>query len=123
MSVEATTDRRRKRIVEHTISGFNSGENAIIFGNTMEQVVADKLGNQKFRQYIARPKSILAITPEWVGPTILKTTFLELKDDAMAQFICAQAKETLKIYNDVHKAKLKITKEVVRGKPQPQYIG
>ena len=123
MSVESATNRHRKRIVEHTIDGFTNATAAIVFGNTVEQLVKDKIGAQKFRQSIGAPDISLAITPEWIGPTVLKTTFLELKDDAMAEFICAQFNQTLKTHNDVHRASIKVTSKVVRGQPQPQFIG
>ena len=118
---ESATERHRKRIVEHTVDGFSNAQSAIIFGNTIEQIIKDKIGEQKFRQFIAAPDTSLAITPDWVGDTVLKTTFLELADDAMAEFICHQVEKTLKTYNEVHKSSLKAAK-TVRGKPQPQFI-
>jgi hypothetical protein len=123
MSTESAANRRRKRIVEHTIDGFTNASTAIIFGNTVERLVKDKIGAQKFRQYIGAPDISLAITPEWIGPTVLKTTFLELEDDEVANFICDQFSRTLKTHNDVHRASIKITSKIVRGKPQPQFIG
>ena len=123
MSVESAADRHRKRVVEHWIEGFTNAQTAITFGNTIEQIIKDKIGNDKFRQYIAAPDTILAITPEWVGPTVLKTTFMELKDHNMAEFICDEVKRAAQFYNEAHKASISITDSVVRGKPQPQYIG
>ena len=122
MSVESAADRHRKRIVEHTIDGFTNAPAAVIFGNTAAAVISDKIGPCKFRQCIGSPDTHLAITSEWIGPTVLKTTFLELKDDGMAEFICDQMSQVAKHYNDAHKASIKITGRVVRGKPQPQYI-
>ena len=122
MSTESATERHRKRIVEHTVDGFSNAQSAIIFGNTIEQIIKDKIGAQKFNQQIGAPDTKLAITPEWKQETVLRATFLELADDAMAEFICHQFEKTLKIHNEVHRASLKTTK-LVRGKPQPQFIG
>ena len=123
MSVESAADRHRKRIVEHTISGFGTAESAVTFGNTAERVIKDAIGDQKFRQYIGAQNTGLAITEGWTGPTVLRTTFLELKDDGMAAFICDEMKRVAKVHNEVHKTSISITSETVRGKPQPQYIG
>ena len=123
MSLETDTERRRKRIVEHWVEGFSSAESAVIFGNTIERIIKDKIGAQKFRKYISTPETPLTITSRWVGDTNLKTVFLALADDAMAEFICNEFANMLKIHNDVHKASIKITRKVVRGKPQPQYLG
>jgi hypothetical protein len=123
MSTESAADRHRKRIVEHTIKGFTNAQAAITFGNTVERVILDKIGDQKYRQYIGAPDTKLAITPEWLGPTVLKNTFLELKDDGMATFIREQTKLVTESYNEAHKASISIVSSVVRGKPQPQYIG
>ena len=121
--VESAADRHRKRIVEHTIEGFTNAQTAIIFGNTVEKLVTEKIGAQKYRQYIGSKDTSLAITPEWTEETVLKANFLELKDDDMAQFICDQFSKSMKIHNDVHRAHLKVVNKVIRGKPQPQFIG
>jgi len=120
---ETATERRRKRIVEHTVEGFTNASAAIMFGNTIESIIKDKIGKQKFYQYIGAPDTMLAITPEWIGPTILKTKFTALADDAMAEFICDQLNRIVKIHNDAHRASIKVTGKLIRGKPQPQYIG
>lgn len=122
MSVESAADRKRKRIVEHTVAGFTNAPSAVIFGNTVDRIVTDKIGKRKFRQYIGTPDTTLAITSQWNGPTVLKMSFLELPDDGMAAFICDEISRTTKHYNDVHKTSLHIASKVVRGKPQPQYI-
>ena len=121
--VESASDRKRKRIVEHTIEGFTNAQSAIVFGNTVERLVTDKIGKQKFRQSIGAPDIKMAITDRWTGPTVLKTNFLELQGDDMANFICHQISKSLKIHNDVHRASLNVVSKVIRGKPQPQYIG
>jgi hypothetical protein len=120
--MESSADRRRKRIVEHTIDGFTNAQTAIIFGNTVERLVNEKIGVQKFRQYIGSKDTSLAITDTWVGETVLKTTFLEL-DEPKAFFVRDQMGKTLKTHNDVHKAHLRAVKSLTRGKPQPQFIG
>jgi len=119
--VESATDRRRKRIVQHTVDGFTNAQAAIIFGNTVNKLVNEKIGACKFRQHIGARGTGLAITEGWTGPTVLKTTFLELDDDK-AHFICDQFNQVLKIYNDVHRAHLSIADKVIRGKPQPQFV-
>ena len=121
MITESATERHRKRIVEHRVEGFSDAQSAIVFGNTIEQIIKDKIGKQKFSQCIGTHDTSLAITPAWIGDTVLKTTFLELADDAMAEFICNQFNKTVKIHNDAHKASIRATK-VVRDKPQPQYL-
>jgi hypothetical protein len=123
MSTESAADRRRKRIVEHTIKGFTNAQAAITFGNTVERVILDKIGDQKYRQYIGSPDTKLAITPKWLGKTVLKNTFLDLEDDVMASYVCYQMKQVQESYNEVHKTSISIVSSVVRGKPQPQYIG
>lgn len=124
MSVESAYDRRRKRIVEHRITGFSSAQEAITFGNTVESLVEGKLGKVKFRQGIGAPDNpAIAITEAWTGPTALKTTFLEFTSDEAAQFICAQMQRALKEHNRAHSASARIANELIRDKPQPQTIG
>lgn len=124
MSVESAYNRRRKRIVEHRITGFESAQQAIIFGNTVESLVQERLGKVKFRQGIGSPDNpSIAITEGWVGPTALKTTFLEFTGDEAAQFICAQMQRALKEHNEAHSASARIANELIRDKPQPQTIG
>lgn len=123
MSVESAYDRRRKCIVEHTLAGFTSATQAIIFGNTVEHIVKDQAGAQKFRQYVAAPDTLIAITVDWQGPTILKTTFLELKDEAIAQYICTAMKKAINAHNLTYRARVRVLKEETRMKPQPQTIG
>ena len=123
MSVESASNRKRKRIVEHVISGFRTAPSAVTFGNTVEAIVADKIGQQKFRQYVGRPRSPLAITQDYLGDTVLKTTFLELESNDMAQFICSTMRHVAESHNEVHKASIHIDNETIRGKPQPQFLG
>lgn len=120
MSLETVSERRRKRVVEHVIAGFNSANQAIVFGNTVEELVNQQAGAQKFRQWIAKPGSDIAITEDWHGPTTLKTTFLELDQD-IALLICEQMKRAASIHSDVH-GKINIEQEIVREKPQPQFV-
>lgn len=122
MTIESKADRLRKRIVEHTLTGFTNARAAIVFGNTVEMIVTDKIGQRKFRQYIGAPDVNLAITPDWIGPTVLKTIFLELNDNDMAEFICNEISQAAKHHNDVHRASVTITNKIIRGKPQPQHL-
>ncbi len=123
MSTESTEARRYKRIVEHIIGGFNTANEAVTFANTVEQLVSEKVGAVKFRQSIGAPNTPLAITREWTGPTVLKTIFLELKDQDVAAYVCDIIKKTVASHEEVHKTLLQIHNEVVREKPQPQTIG
>ena len=123
MGPESALDRRRKRVVEHIVGNFDNAQAAITFGNTVESLVNEKLGKVKFRQYVARPRSPLAITEAYTGKTVLKTTFLELVGDDTAQYICATMKTAVSKHNEVHRASVKIANEVTRTKPQPQYLG
>ena len=120
---ESAADRKRKRIVEHVISGFKNAHSAITFGNTVELLVNEKIGQQKFRQYIGRPHSPLASTDGYTGDTVLKTTFLEIEGNDIAHFICSTMRNTAKSHNEVHKASIHIDTETIRGKPQPQFLG
>jgi hypothetical protein len=119
--MESSADRRRKRIVEHTIDGFINAQTAIIFGNTVERLVNEKIGVQKFRQYIGSKDTSLAITDTWVGEVVLKTTFLEINGED-STFILNQVSKTLKTHNDLHRANIRIVKALTRDKPQPQFI-
>lgn len=121
--VESAYERLRKRIVEATVSGFTSARDAITFGNTVEKLVADKAGIQKYRQQIGAPDTILAITPEWEGATVLKMTFLELRGTELAQHILKIIRKTATVHNEVHRGRVRIDREIIREKPQPQTIG
>ena len=124
MSLETASERKRKRIVEHIISGFRSAREAIIFGNTVEGIVEEAIGPRKFRHQIGAPGSNIAITEDWVGPTVLKTMFLELDHQNMAVFIVECIQKTTKAHTEVHpQSALRIEHETVREKPQPQFIG
>ena len=65
MSTETASIRKRKCIVEHIISGFQTAKQAIDFADTIESVVAVRTGRQKFRQFVGSPDTRLAITPQW----------------------------------------------------------
>jgi hypothetical protein len=120
--MESAYDRRRKRIVEHVIDGFGSGDEAVMFGNTFHRVVEDKVGKVKFRQYIGTDEADIAITEFWRGSTVLKTTFLELDQDKAVEVRDA-LERVLMVHNDVHGKHAQVIKEVTREKPQPQRIG
>ena len=120
---ESAADRRRQRMVRHTVEGFDSADNALIFGNTIEKIINDKIGKHKFRRWIDSPETTIAITKNWNGLTTLHTSFMGLIGDEAAQFVCEQMSKTVQIHNNVHRAAIKITDHLVRVKPQPQYIG
>jgi len=121
--MESAYDRRRKRIVEHVIDGFESAEDAIKFGNTLHQVVEDNVGKVKYRQYIGTDEADIAITEFWRGSTVLKTTFLEL-DQEKANAVCKYAGEMINFRNGITGVKdARVIKEIIREKPQPQRIG
>jgi len=125
MSTESAQIRRDKRIVEHIISGFSSAKEATIFANTVERLIMDSIGKGeflKFKHSVGAPNTTLAITSEWIGPTVLKTTFLEVNQN-LAMFICDVMKKTISSHEEVHKTLLQVHSEVVREKPQPQFIG
>jgi hypothetical protein len=119
---ETVSTRRRKRIVEHIVYGFKSAHDAIQFGNTIDMLVTDAIGRQKFDQQIAAPGTSMAITMHWVGPTVLKTIYLNLESQEMSVFITGLMKSTIGRYNKEYNAELKIAKELVREKPQEQRI-
>lgn len=123
MSLESVAARREKRIVEHIITGFNSAREAIIFGSTLERVVVETLGKVKFQISIGAPDTKLAITEGWTGKTVLKTIFLEIKNQNTAISIVEAVKKTVSSYEETHKTLLHVANETVREKPQPQFIG
>lgn len=116
MSSESLDTRRRKRIVEHVISGFNSAQQAMDFARAINKMVTKRIGKQRFHTSIAAPNTKIAITERWTGPTILKTSFVELKDQHVAIFITEGMRRTIKENN------LILENEIVREKPQPQFI-
>jgi hypothetical protein len=122
---ETLDTRRRKRIVEFIIAGFNNASEAIRFGNTVEQLVNEKVYDKfdlKMQQQIATPNSKIAITRQWLGPTTLKLIFLDVPHQTAAWFIVEQTRKTVSTHNEVHEASAEITHELVREKPQPQSL-
>lgn len=117
MSSETLDSRRRKRIIEHIISGFNNARDAKTFGSMVYRRIEREVGKQRYNQSIAAPDTVVAITEDWTGPTILKTTYLDLKDQHVAMFVVEGMRSALREHN-----KLKLEKEIVREKPQPQFI-
>lgn len=114
---ETLDTRRRKRIVEHVISGFNSAQQAADFGRAIKKMVdKQNIGYYKYQTSIAAPETKIAITERWRGPTVLKTIFLDLKDQHVAIFITEGMRRTIRENN------LKLEKETVSEKPQPQFI-
>lgn len=123
MSLETVAERRRKRIVEHSIGLFRNAPDAILFGNTVEKVVQQKIGKIKFRQYVGAPDTTLAITPDYQGETVLKTIFLEIPNNDAALHICQLMELSRQFFNTDHGTEIRIINEIVREKPQPQFIG
>lgn len=122
MSSEPAEVRRKKRIVEYVISGFPSANKAIVFGNTINSMVTESTGKQKYQQYIASPDTKLAITDKWNGLTTLKANFLELKSQHISVFITEAVRRAVRNHNELYPDKIKIEQEIVRIKPQPQFI-
>ena len=124
MSVETASERKRKRIVEHAISGFRNAKEAITFGNTVNSVIQGRVKEFiKFKQQIGSPDTTLAITESYTGETILKTIFLDVPDQNTAVFICDTLKVVADKHKDVHDNALHVMDEIVREKPQPQVMG
>lgn len=115
--MESNADRKRKHITEHVISGFNNANEAIIFGNTIEHIIVNKLKNSKFRQSIGSIETKLAITEDYQGPTVLKVNFLEIDREAIS-FIQNKIAELVGLSN----RDLLIEQTSAREKPQPQII-
>jgi len=123
MSLESAEARRQKRIVEHIVGGFDSASEAIKFANTVEKILTETIGQIKFRLSIGAPDTALAITKDWTGATVLKTTVLEIPDQNTAIFVCDVMKKTVSVHEHVHQNLLLIHKEIVREKPPPQKVG
>jgi len=124
MSLESASARREKRMVEQMIGGFRNAREAIVFGNTIESVVQDKVKELiKFRQHIAAPDSIIAVTNDWDGETILRVTFADISNQNTAMFILEMINKAKVTHEEINKCALNIINEVVRDKPQPQTIG
>ena len=124
MSLESAYVRKEKRIVEHIIGGFKSAKDAIIFGNTVEAVIQENVKEFiKFRQQIGSPDTKLVITKDWEGETVLKTAFLDIPNQNTAVFVCDVVKKATLKHKEVHDCTLNIINEIVRDKPQPQFIG
>jgi len=124
MSVESAADRRRKRIVEHVIMYFDSGADAVRFGNTASFLVNEHLGFPvKYRHNIGAGDTKLAITKDYEGPVALQTIFLELPGDEAAQAVCTVIQKLLDSHNKAHNVQVRLANEVIREKPQPQILG
>lgn len=123
MSLETVSERRRKRIVEHIVGPFDNAYEAIRFGNTVESLVNQRFGEVKFRQQIGSPDTRLAITEDYIGPTMLKTMFLELADQDMALYVSKTMEVARQNHNEHNNGRVEQIDEVIREKPQPQFIG
>ena len=123
MSPESSADRLRKRVVELCVSGFHDANSAIRFGNTVESLVAEKISTFKYRQYIGSAETSIAITDQYTGDTVLKMNFLEVPGNEASLFIVSKTEEVIANHNDAHDENCALIDQVIRGKPQPQFIG
>lgn len=115
---ETNSERKRKRIVEYRIAGFNNAPEAIKFGNTVEHQLECKA---KFRQQVGSPNTCLAITESWQEATTLKMTFMEI-DHNDAHHIIEKVKRLTEIHSKIN-SPIEIEQQLIREKPQPQSIG
>ena len=122
MSSELSEIRRKKRIVEYIISGFKTANKAIIFGNTIESMVTEATGKQKYQQQIAAENTKLAITKDWKDTTTLKAIFLDLNSQHISVFVTEAVRRAVRSHNELYSNKIEIEQEIVRIKPQPQFI-
>jgi hypothetical protein len=123
MSAEPAEARKHKRIIENIIGGFGCAKDAIIFGHTVEKIITENIGAVKFKQHIGSLETTLAITDLYIGETTLKIIFLDVKNQNDAQFICDKIKKLTNLHSETYHAALSIEQQLIRGKPQPQYIG
>ena len=115
---ETLDTRRRKRVIEFLISGFYSANYAIAFGKTVMRSIKSRILSKelKIQASIAAPDSIIAVTDKWIGPTVLKLTFLDIEDQNAAVFISDTVKRLAKSHNVV------VERHETKEKPQPQTI-
>ena len=118
MDPETLDTRKRKRIVEATVSGFPSASHAKAFGQMIKRGVEARILNKELsvRASIAAPDTIIAVTDKWVGPTVLKLTVVDIPHQNTAIFIRDYIRQSSQ------GNKLKIDHESIREKPQPQTI-
>lgn len=122
MTSESTVERARKRIVEAYISGFKSAYEAIRHGRTIRERITDKVWGMKFSAEIAGVGLKVAITDSYIGPTVLKLTILEIRDQNTAVFVRNEVENTVNIHNEFYHDNLKVEQITVREKPQAQTI-
>ena len=122
MSLESASERKQKRIVRAVISGFDNAKLAIIFGNTVEIVLNEQIGNFKLKLLIGGEETPLAITKDYRGKTVLKMSFLNIKNHNIAVHICDEIKRTLSIHVETYRTRLNLASLEIMEKPQPQYI-
>jgi len=115
--MEAESERKRKHVVDHIVTGFKSAQDAIKFGNTVEHIISNKIGKFKFRQSVGSTETHMAITEDWVGDTALNMHFLELYRD-QAIFIRDKVSELVNLSDE----DIQLESELLRGKPQATLI-
>ena len=122
MSSEPAEARRNKRIVEYIISGFKRADDAVTFGNTLEVMIAEATGKQLFQLSLASPDTMLAITKDWTEDTVLKASWRELDSQHISSHITDIVHRAVSNRNKLYPDKIKIEQEIVREKPQPQFM-
>ena len=122
MSLETAAERKRKRIVEHVVAGFPTAEAATSFGTTFCEILKDSLKQMKFKMSIGAQDSSLAITPDYPGPTLLKTVVLELNGNEAAATVCEVLLKLVQTYQQLYNIQLVVQTETVREKPLPQTL-
>ena len=85
-------------------------------------MVSGATGNQKYQQYIAAENTPIAITKDWKDTTTLKSIFLDLKSQHISVFVTEAVRRAVRNHNELYPDKIKIEQEIVRVKPQPQFI-
>jgi hypothetical protein len=122
MALESASIRREKRMVKPIIGGFTSANEAKVFGNTLYEGLRAQIGDFKLKTYIAARGTKLAITKDYIGETVLKMSFLDIKNHNIAMHICDEIRRMVSIHIELRKTPLVIVNIEVAEKPQPQFI-
>ena len=122
MTDELVEVRRKKRIVEYIISGFKRADKAVTFGNTLDAMITGLADKQLCQLSIAAPDTTLAVTENWNGDTVLKVSWRDLKSQHISSLITDLVRSAVDKRNGIYPDKIKIEQEIVREKPQAQFI-
>ena len=120
--LETEAVRARKRIVEAEIQGFKSGREAVRIGNTIDMMLREALPDYKLEQAIGSRETKCAITLDWIGDTVLKIDFLDIKSHNAAEYVVQQINYVVERYARDTGQDIRVKRLEVRGKPQPQFI-